>query len=123
MRCIDCRRYRVRGKGNIERDKDGNPIPTENPPPCSSTPCKSFEGKPRLSLEASAIIEKYATCRAFDALPRAGGINDQDPREMRVFRLLKQIDDEFQAESRNSIASKAGPMAGLLMSLPLLSGK
>ncbi len=83
-------------------------------------PCGSFAGKPRFENEWWIVFTKYQTCRDMGALPKPGGINQQDSFEMRVFSAMRDGDRAAEAETNQQIVRKSGPAALLMM--PLLMG-
>ncbi len=82
-------------------------------------PCESYVGKPRIRSEWVPIILKYQTCTTFNALPRAGGVNDQDWIEMRLFAAIRSAEEGVEAVNTSKTIRKLGPL-GILMSLPQL---
>lgn len=83
-------------------------------------PCGSYQGKPRIRREWFAIIEKYRHCSTFNALPKAGGVNDQDWVEMRLFMAIRRAENGAEDDANSKAIRKLGPL-GVLMSLPQLS--
>ncbi len=53
-------------------------------------------------------------CVAMGIPPRAGGLNDQDWFEVRVFTAIKLAEEAARQWGQRDIVAKAGPIAGLL---------
>lgn len=89
--CDDCRRWLFED-GEVKRDRDGNPVPNPCPPDCARTPCKSREAKPEFTAYGWRVYERWKLCRDMRCLPEPGSLADQDPWEMRRFRILFDLD-------------------------------
>lgn len=112
-------------------DADGRPIEHDKTksPICRRVACGKFEAPPNDTREPDQIqrekpgiwpaswwpvFQKYRMCVATGLAPRAGGLNDQDWFEMRVFTAIKFAEDVAKQMGQRDIVAKAGPIAGLL---------
>ena len=131
LRCGDCARFRIEN-GKIKH-RDGKPIPHRKTElVCDRVPCGRFDGpdgvkpvagwragfvnKPRLRNDWWAVVQKYARCKLFGTLPKAGGINDQDELEMALFSAIGGVEKEMERDSKVSMIQAAGPL-GMLFAL------
>lgn len=72
-----------------------------------------------MKREWAPLLEKYQNCTRFNALPRAGGMNDQDWFEMRLFSAIHAAESTVEGEQRKKTVKNLGPL-GILLSLPQL---
>jgi len=100
--CDDCEKYVFNADGTMYRDKSGRPIPVRSRRVgiCGRQPCGSRSAKPILESWHAEILELWRACRDYHALPRAGGIADQDWFLMRLFRDLDALRAEIDDEKR-----------------------
>lgn len=98
--CDECEKYVFNADGTLYRDKSGRPIPVRRPPVCQRQPCGSRAAKPVLEEWHAEVVNLWRACRDYHALPRAGGIADQDWFVMRLFRELDVLRAEVDEEKR-----------------------
>ena len=67
-------------------------------------PCRSRVSKPGFTEEDWTAFEAWQRCKWTGALPRAGGIEDQDPAMMTRFRIFFMFDEARGRGERDSSA-------------------
>ncbi len=112
--CHECQTFLLDGRNRIQREKrSGRAIRNPNPPRCARSPCTradpetgALERRPRFTPEDSASYMRWRMCRAFKALPRAGGLEDQNPWDMARFEALERAEqaDESRRQSEERAA-------------------
>jgi len=100
--CDECRRFLFKN-GRIVTDAAGDPIANPAPPQCSRTPCGSPEAKPRLEAWMGEVLFLWRMCRRYRALPRAGGVGDQDGFVMELFSELDRLRDTIDREELEAV--------------------
>lgn len=83
------------------------------------TPCGSFADKPRFREDWQPVWDKYRRCREFNALPRPGGMNQQNGFEMAVFQAMADGERWAELERQTKTVQSGGPFAGLLAMLSM----
>lgn len=100
--CEECRKYVFKG-GRILLDADGEPVGNPAPPVCERTPCGSREGRPRLAPWHMGVLGVWRACRQYRALPRSGGVLDQDEYMMELFAALDGLAADIEREELEKI--------------------
>lgn len=99
------------------RDRFGLKVLNEKPIDCRMTPCQC-DGpwrKPMFTPFERHVFHRYRLCEANGTLPKAGGLDDQNPIEMEFFAVLRSVDDSMETRRQNERMRNAGPLAPLLM--------
>ncbi|MCG8406749.1 MAG: hypothetical protein MI923_16255 [Phycisphaerales bacterium] len=62
----------------------------------------------------SALYQRYEQFTLLSIPPRAGGLNDQDPFEIRLFAAIRGAEDSVSRDQGVELTKKAGPLGSLL---------
>jgi len=108
--CDDCRKY-IYFKGKKQFGPDGEAIERDSSSKLNCTMCGKWDSEMQCVWEDftphnAYIFKTFLAARAFKALPRRGGIDDQDPEMMTKMIALNEMfelhdslsDKEFQAK-------------------------
>ena len=111
----DCERCKVQmhdtKTGEPMVREDGTPEPRGIPPDCKGErgpACPKYLVE-EMSAENCIAYSMYVTCKAIGVLPRAGGLQDQDPSMAEKFSILAMLD-----RYREIACRKAGMAAGMM---------
>lgn len=101
--CEKCRRFLLDDRNEVARDQTGAPIERGNVPPGCDLCARHEAGFEDGWIGVNGILfEQFLACWLFGALPRAGGLDDQDPDELaalvRMGMAARSYDRKFQAD-------------------------
>ncbi len=116
--CDDCKKFIYDARGLV-KGADGKAVKRPETLPLDCTLCKKHDIATnytwrKFTVRNEYIFRCFMVCKCFNALPRPGGVDQQDPELMDTFVLLSQIFDRSKdLENKDFQAKIMGAALGV----------